>query len=174
MDTVNILLIVSSFLSNFIALFTVVYTMVQNKKILEESTRPVISIYTDKIDTGNLHFYLIIKNFGKSPAYITKFEYDFDFRGCFNMSSDKDYLAELNHASLAPGQARICVFDYSKINKPVTFHIEYKSGAGKTYKECFTIDLKAAVSLPSVKTWTEGKGLKTISYTLQEMLEKNL
>lgn len=127
-----------------------------------------------EINTGNPLFYLIIKNFGKSPAYITKFESDFDFRDCYKIPTDKDYLGNLKNAVFAPGQSRICMLDYAKIGKEITFTLEYHSGAKKKYSEKFTIDLKAGVSMPYGKAATEGKELRTISYTLQEMLQKNL
>lgn len=110
MDTatiVNIILCVLSFILAVISVVTVVITLRQNNKMIEESARPVISIYTDEINAGNPFFYLIVKNFGKSPAYITKFEYDFDFKGCYKTRNDKDYLKGLNNAVLVPGQSRI-------------------------------------------------------------------
>ena len=83
-------------------------------------------------------------------------------------------MQQLSTAVLAPGQSRICTLDYQKINKAVTFTLEYHSGAKKTYSDKFTIDLKAGVSMPYGKVATEGKELRTISYALQEMLQKNL
>ena len=171
---VNVILCVLSFLLAAISVVTVVITLRQNNKMIEESTRPVISVYTDEINAGNPFFYLIVRNFGKSPAYITKFEYDFDFKGCYKIRNDRDYLEGLNNAVLAPGQSRICTLDYAKIDKEVTFTLEYHSGAKKVYSDKFTIDLKAGVSMPYDKVATEGKELRTISYTLQEMLQKNL
>ena len=67
---VNIILCILSFILAVISVVTVVITLRQNNKMIEESTRPVISIYTDEINAGNPFFYLIVKNFGKSPAYI--------------------------------------------------------------------------------------------------------
>ena len=61
-----------------------------------------------------------------------------------------------------------------RIDRAVTFTLEYHSGAKKTYSDEFTIDLKAGVSMPYGKVATEGKELRTISYALQEMLQKNL
>ena len=127
-----------------------------------------------RVNAGNPFFYLVIKNFGKSTAYITKFEYDFDFNGCYKIRNDRDYLQQLNNAVLAPGQSRICTLDYQRIDRAVTFTLEYHSGAKKTYSDEFTIDLKAGVSMPYGKVATEGKELRTISYALQEMLQKNL
>ena len=181
---VNIILCVLSFILAAISVVTVVITLRQNNKMIEESTRPFISVYTDEINAGNPFFYLVIKNFGKSTAYITKFEYDFDFNGCYKIRNDRDYLQQLNNAVLAPGQfnnavlapgqSRICTLDYQRIDRAVTFTLEYHSGAKKTYSDEFTIDLKAGVSMPYGKVATEGKELRTISYALQEMLQKNL
>lgn len=171
---VNIILCVLSFILAAISVVTVVITLRQNNKMIEESTRPVISIYTEEINAGDPFFYLVVKNFGQSPAYITKFEYDFDFNGCYKIRNDKDYLQKLNKSVLAPGQSRICMLDYAKIDKEVTFVISYQSSIKKSYTETFTIDLKAGVSMPYGKVATEGKELRTISYALQEMLQKNL
>ena len=95
--------------------------------MIEESTRPFVSVYTDEINTGDPFFYLVVKNFGKSTAYITKFEYDFDFNGCYKIRNDRDYLQQLNNAVLAPGQPRICTLDYQRINKAVTLMDELHS-----------------------------------------------
>lgn len=171
---VNIILCVLSFILAVVSVITVVITLHQNNKMIEESTRPIISIYTDEINAGTPFFYLVVKNFGKSSAYITKFEYDFDFKGCYKIRNDNDYLQGLKNAVLAPGQSRICTLDYAKVDKEVTFIIEYRSGAKKTYLETFTIDLKAGVSMPYGKVATDGKELRTISYALQEMLQKSL
>ena len=171
---INIVLSISSFVLAAISVGTVIITLRQNNRMIEESTRPIVSVYTDEIHIVQPSFYLVIKNFGQSPAYITKFEYDFDFRGCYGVKNDIDYLQQLNKAVLAPGQSRICMLDYASIDRDVTFSITYQSGTKKEYSETFTIDLKAGVDMLSAKTATEGKELRTISYTLQEMLQKNL
>ena len=58
---VNIILCVLSFILAAISVVTVVITLRQNNKMIEESTRPVISVYTDEINAGNPFFYLIVK-----------------------------------------------------------------------------------------------------------------
>lgn len=171
---INIILCILSFALAIISVVTVVITLRQNNKMIEESTRPVVSIYTQEINPGNPFFYLVIKNFGQSAAYFSLFDYDFDFRNCYKIRNDRDYLKDMSKAVLAPGQSKICMLDYQKIDKDVTFNIKYHSGAKKNYTESFTIDLKAGVSMPYGKVATEGKELRTISYTLQEMLQKNL
>ena len=121
----------------------------------------------------DVFYSLIIKNFGNSPAIIHKFDYDFDFTDCYKFRSERDYLKDFVGSTLAPGQSRICGLDYTKLTRPVTFSLEYQSGP-KKYRETFTVDLQAGVNIPVPKTATSGKELHTISYTLQEMLQKNL
>ena len=85
----------------------------------------------------------------------------------------RDYLADLSKTTIAPGQARICALDYNKIPDSIRFDIEYSSSV-KTYTESMVINLKAGTDMPTNKVATEGKELRTISYTLQEMLQKRL
>lgn len=170
---VNIVLSVLSFLLAAISVVTVVVTLKQNSKMIEESSRAVLSIYGESINTGNPTFYFVIKNFGHSLAVITKFESDFDFSNCYGLKSERNWLQALNNCSIAPGQSRICRLDYKAITRPITFKLEYKS-IGKTYSEEMKIDLKAGTAMVVAKTATSGEELRTISYTLQEMLQKKL
>ena len=109
MDTstiVNIVLSVLSFILATVSVVTVVITLRQNSKMIEESTRPIVAIYTEEINSGIPLFYLVIKNFGKSTAYMTRFESDFDFAGCYKIANDRNYLKDLKNATLAPGNRR--------------------------------------------------------------------
>ena len=172
-DIVQILGIIASFLTAIVAIIISLVTLRQNSKMLEESSRAVISVYSQGINTGTPMLFLVVKNFGNSTAIIRKFDYDFDFTDCYCFRADRDYLKDLVGSTLAPRQSRICRIDYQKLNCPVTFTLEYQSGR-KIYRESFTVDLKAGVNLPAPKTATADKELKSISYTLQEMLQKNL
>ncbi|MDO4647755.1 MAG: hypothetical protein Q4B26_03820, partial [Eubacteriales bacterium] len=62
---------------------------------------------------------------------------------------------------------------YEAITRPITFTYEYYSGS-KKYSEQQTIDLKAGIAMPVPKYATKDQELHSISYTLQEMLQKNL
>lgn len=172
-DIIQIFGIIASFLTAFVAIVISLVTIRQNSKMIEESSRAVISIYSQSINTGSSMMFIVIKNFGNSPAVIRKFDYDFDFTNCYKFRADRDYLKDFVGSSLAPGQARICCLDYKKITRPVTFTLEYKSGS-KNYQETLVVDLQAGVNVPIPKTATPQKELRTISYTLQEMLQKNL
>lgn len=172
-DIIQILGIIASFLTALVAIIISLVTMRQNSKMIEESSRAIISIYPQSINTGTPMLFIVIKNFGNSPAIIHKFDYDFDFTDCYKFRSERDYLKDFVGSTLAPGQSHICGLDYTKLTRPVTFSLEYQSGS-KKYRETFTVDLQAGVNIPVPKTATSGKELHTISYTLQEMLQKNL
>lgn len=165
--------IISSLTVSIIAIVISLVTMRQNSKMIEESSRPVIGIYGQSINSGSPAFYLVVKNFGNSLATITKFETDFDFTDCYEFDTNRNFITEFVNTSIAPGQSRICRLDYQKINRPVTFDIEYRSST-KTYSETMNIDIKSGVALLTGKNCTKGNELHSISYTLQEMLQKNL
>lgn len=173
-DIIQLFGIIASFITGIVAIVISVITLRQNSKMIEESSRPFLSIYGESINSGSPVFYIVIKNFGSSTAYIKKFEYDYDFSPVYlSTHSNRDFLKNLQNSVIAPNQARICALDYSKLDKPITFKLSYSSGV-KTYHDEMTIDLKAGAAMLISKNATSGKELRTISYTLQEMLQKNL
>lgn len=172
-DFIEIISIFTSLLTSIVAIVISIIALKQNSKMIEESSRAIIGIYSDSVNPGTPMLYLVIKNFGNSVAIITKFDYDFDFSECYCYKAERDYLKDLTNCSIAPNQSRICRLDYQKLSRPVKFDIEYLS-CGKKYSDSFTVDLKAGVTMPNGKYATENKELKSISYTLQEMLTKHL
>ena len=171
---VNIWLCVFSIFLAAISIVTVIITLRQNTKMIEASTRPVISIYPQEINCGDPELYLVIRNFGQSTAYFTRFDYDTNLVGCYRVNSPKDYLREMERSVLAPGQSHICMLDYHKIPETVEFYVEYKSDVGNLYSSHFCVSVKAGTCMPHGKMCTKDKELKTISYTLQEMLQKSI
>ena len=189
MDTatvVNISLCVLSFFLAAISVGTVVMTLRQNNKMIEQATRPVISCYTTQINTGSPTMYLVFKNFGSSPATITRYHCDQDLADCLmgsrSMSHDEltkyDPKVRLPGTVLAPGQSLICGLEYRRLPKELSIQLEYTSSAGKCYSESFVFDPKAGLGMMNAKSGdpktTEVKELEHISYTLQEMLQKSL
>lgn len=171
---INIALCVLSFLLAAISVVTVVITLRQNHKMIENATRPYVCVYGQSINSGSPEFYLVVKNFGASPAVITKFQYEPDLSQCYGVKKPKrNYLDDISKTTLAPGQSRICRLKYSKVPDIVTFKIEYKSGK-KKYSDCFSTNIKSGSAMLTTKVATEGKELRTISYTLQEILQKDL
>lgn len=172
-DTIQIACTVISSITSIIAIIISVITLKQNSVMIEESSRAIIGIYGDVINPGTPLFFIVIKNFGNSLATITKFESDFDFTDCYGFDTDLNLIQSLSKCSIAPGQSKICKLNPEKINRPITFKIEYISGS-KKYNDKITIDLKAGCDLVVSKVSNSNNTIKTISYTLQEMLQKKL
>lgn len=171
-DIVQIIGIIVSFLTSVVAILISLMTMHQNSKMIEESSRAVISIYSRSINTGRQILYVVVKNFGNSTAVISKFDYDYGLAGCYYVPTDRDYLKGLAGASFAPGQSRSCCIDCKKITRPITFTIEYKSGR-KKYRDSITLDLRAGANLPHHRDEIKGTDLNTLLCTLQEMLQED-
>ena len=180
----TVALSIASFALALFSVITVIQTLKQNHRMIEESTRPIINVYTTQINTGSPMLYFVVKNFGHSAATITSFAADHDFReflrGHKNYSEDQkeyfDPIHNLQGAIMAPGQSRICALEYGECPKEVTFDISYRSGAGKTYTENMTVDLRAGTGTVIGKSAgkTPEDHMMHISYTLQEMLQKQL
>ncbi|MCC2150029.1 hypothetical protein LKD42_12395 [Lachnospiraceae bacterium CLA-AA-H246] len=157
-------------------------TIEQNSILIENATRPYISIYGQTINcNGDQHFYLVVKNSGASPATITNFSYSPDLsQSLETKDSDRNFLDDLSKCTIPPGQSRICKLIYKKVPEEVVFDVTYRSSA-KTYSEKDIINLRAGTSMLTAKCGKSSNKKKAISsnihvisYTLQEMLQKKL
>lgn len=147
-----------------------------NSIMIEESTRPIIAIYTDYIDTGSLVLYLVIRNFGKSVARIDNIVENESLLSlnAYKATNERDLIKDLIGSILAPNQSKIIALKYeSLIEKTINFDVNYSSST-KSYNVKFEINLTAGIHSPKIKSATTNKELKSISYTLQEMLQRNL
>lgn len=174
-NTIAIISLITSSVFALIAVLISFFTLKQNNKMVEESTRPTISIYPTMINPGSLMYYLVIRNFGSSAATITSLDSSFEFVNCYCFSGlgNRNYIKELIGSTIAPNQSISCRIDYDKVPDKVTFNIKYKSST-KSYKETFNISMKSTVNLPTTKYATDDKELLSISYSLQEIIQKML
>ncbi|NJE40590.1 hypothetical protein E0K99_04530 [Faecalicoccus pleomorphus] len=174
-DWIEIIGIIASLITSVVAIVISVKTLKQNSHMIEESTRPYITIAGKTTNFQNPNFYLVLKNFGSTGATITNFscntnlcEYSFD-----------DHFVPFKNLSgtfIAPAQSIITTLDTRKLykNKPTfIFDIEYKSNK-KIYSEHIQISIDAYSGLLSTRASTQEKELKIISYTLQDLVEKLL
>lgn len=169
-EIIEIVGIVTSLITSIVAIAISVLTLKQNSKMIEESSRPYVCVYTGCVYINSPSFYLIVKNFGQSGAFITSFTYDIDIAKFVN-TYPREPFENIDHSFLAPGQAyraninlRLALEEIKAIN----FHIEYSSGTHK-YEEDFCINLEADLGNFVSRSNTPGKELKTISQTLQEI-----
>lgn len=108
-----------------------IFTLRQNSRMIEESTRPYISIYFDVLFISSQQPRFIFKNFGKTGATITDFEYPdiirkvkFDNKGFINSQFDK-----IKGIYLSPGQSFAITwpeFPKEKLDN-LSFKIDYET-----------------------------------------------
>ena len=175
-DWINVVLCILSFVLAAISVVTVVITLRQNKKMIEESNRPYITIYGDEINFSSPQFYLILKNFGKTGAIINSLECDIDLSK-YNYNIKITPFQNIVGTLIAPNQNIVCNIDNKKLGEDnvdiINFTISY-SANGKTYQEKYPVNYSALKKNITLKVATEDKELKTISYVLQEMVQKDL
>ena len=174
-DRIQLCGIVLSTLASLIAIIISILTLRQNSKMFEESTRPYIVMYTGTTNFQSPNYYLILKNFGQTGAYITNFNCDYDLSYC----SYNDKHAPFSHIEntfVAPGQSYTCNIDPLKLfenPRPIKIDISYKAGS-KTYNDTFILNVEADPGMIHSRAATNSKELKIISYTLQDIAEKML
>ena len=169
--TVNITLAVLSFLLAAISIVTVVITLRQNNKMIENSTRPYICIYFDYTQFGEPTGYFVVKNFGASAAYIDSLTYnDVIKRHPKSLADISTIFDGLSGNSIAPGQKFFAPFKLYEYKGGISvFDIHYHCG-NKHYSEHFEIAVGNYGKL--VIPRLVDKEYHAISYPLQEISER--
>ena len=125
----NLLLSVLSFILAGISVWIAISTLNQNNKMLEEATRPSLSLII--LSNGCVEFY--VKNCGSSDAIIEKVTHNMVFSNTGGYYPFKDCCG----AVIAPGQYLHYVEEYRNFCESnedvVSFCIVYRSNAGKKY-----------------------------------------
>lgn len=168
---VNIVLSVLSFILAAISIITVVITLRQNNKMIENSTRPHICIYFDYTQCGEPTGYFVVKNFGTSAAYIDSLTYNDVIKNHPKSLADISTIFDgISGNSIAPGQKFLAPFKlYECKGGTSTFDICYHSGK-KHYSEHFEIAIDNYGKL--VKPRLVDEKYRAISYPMQEISER--
>lgn len=148
----------------------------QNNRMLEETTRPYVTIYLDAITICEQTSYFVLKNFGNSPALITKFEYDPALKQTKQRSSLlQEQFDFVNHIVLAPGQSKLLEYNVTKLpSDTIEFRISYISD-GTEYHETVVMNVKNFIHLPVSRPGSKiDDGNERQVQTLREMLEHSL
>ncbi len=176
-DKIEVIGIGASFILSAIAIIISVLTLRQNSKMIEESTRPYITIYSNVTDFQNLVYYLVLKNFGQSGAEITSFKCNQDLsKYCYDdVKFARVPFKNIEGTFLTPGQMFKYPIDSTKLKdaEPLKFEISYKSST-HTYIEKITVNCAADLGVLHLRASTQGKELKAISYALQDIGERFL
>lgn len=174
-DIIEIVGIVTSLITSIVAIWISVKTLRQNSHMIEESTRPYISLYVGTTYFSSTVTYLIMKNFGQSSAIITNFSSSVDLSA---VSYDKEYVpfSHIVGSQICPGESMqypISVTNLPKNINPIVISLEYKSQS-KTYTEIIPINLAANFDTLHLRANTRDQHVKEISFALQDIAEKML
>lgn len=172
-DKIALLTAVITALVGCVSIIISVLTLRQNSKMIEEEVRPYITVYGGSTQFGNPKFYVIVKNFGKSAATIENFSYHPNL--CTFLG--KKPFQSIEGMTLAPGQTIYAPIKLIGIDHPpeTTFTIRYRWGK-KTYTEKATLNIAAYAEYESLRENRRDLSgdIKVISYTLQDLVEKQL
>lgn len=126
-------LVVSAFLG-IVSMMISVCTLKQSSKMIENSTRPYITVYGNKVYLGVAKYVLIIKNFGASSGKITKFSCDTKLKD-YALLKDYNPFEHIAGTTLAPKQSIHCELDLKKLkgNETITFEFEVDYEGIKKY-----------------------------------------
>lgn len=170
-DIIEIVGIIASLMTSIVAIVISIKALKQNSKMIEESTRPYVSIYFQPLfDTD----YLILKNFGNSTAKITSFHTNVDFHICLENDTHLPF-SHICNTYLHPGERILSPIDnvhklYKKYDF-LKFDICYKS-SGKSYTEHIEINMCSLADHASIRTTVKPENAeKIIAETLQDIAE---
>lgn len=170
-DIIQIIGIILSLLTGIVAICISIATLKQNSKMIEESTRPYIDIYSAGVYVGSSTYYIVLKNFGQSSAFINSFDCEIDLSKCINSQHPTKPFQGIEKSNIVPGQSFHALIDFKKTTEQtdvLIFHISYSSGT-HSYNQDIHLKLTANIGNLVNHTTTEGKELATISETLQDM-----
>lgn len=175
-DWINVILCILSFILAVISVITVVITLKQNNKMIENSTRPYITIYGRVTNFQNPAYYIVLKNFGQTGAIIEDFKCNIDLLE-FSYSKEHKPFEHIKNTFIAPTQSIISNINPIELSRKgidcIKFNIKYSSGT-KKYEEEYIVNFLSDTDNVQSRASTENKEMKIISYTLQDLVEKLL
>lgn len=174
-DWINVTLCIFSFILAAISVVTVVITLKQNHKMIQNSTRPYIVVMAQTTNFQDPMFYLVVKNFGSSGATIKSMSCDVDLKKLSYIDQYTPF-ENIENTFIAPGQMILSALNSHKFKdngiREFSVTIKYTDGI-KNYGEKYLINYKAYVENVHTRASTEGKELRIISYALQDLVEKS-
>ena len=184
-DIINIISIIVSTVVSIVAIVISLkslkqslITNEQNNRMLEESTRPYITIYLDAVTICEQSSFFVLKNFGQSPGRIVLFEFDpvlktletSPERGNQLINEQYDFVKGL---TLAPGQSKMMSCNVTKVPKDVLlFKIGY-AALGKYYEESIELNVKNYAHIPVARPDSHIRpGCERQVHSLREMIDR--
>lgn len=164
-DIIELIGIFVSLAVGVISTIISVETLKQNSQMIEEQTRPYITVYGQKTYFGTVKYVLTIKNFGMSGGTITKFNCNTDLKKYIIVQQYSPF-KNIVGTVLAPNQSISCEFDIEKLKKcqleTIDFEIEYKGL--KNYSEKVAINFRSEIeNIVTRKHSTDSDPLKQLA-----------
>ena len=172
-DIIQIISIVCSSILSIVAIIISVLTLWQNNKMIFESNKPNITIFSKVLNFTSPYPYLILKNFGVSGATILNIEYDKTLKNYLN----REPFENMKNVFISPNQSLVYSlnhenFDYSKV---FHFKITYKY-LNKTYTEECQVSFNQFLDIAYVKNHLHNSSddIKELSEIFQEMVIQDI
>lgn len=172
-DWIQVIGILTSFVLGLIAIWISLKTLKQNSKMIEESTRPVISIYSKYVD-GIL--YIVTKNFGNSPCVIDYIHSDMQLTEAEQQGMTGNPYSNIINVNLPPQGSLISSFVPHRLKtKTYNFEVKYHSET-RTYIDNFTVNWSAENPFADMHKSVNNIDAATckISHTLEDILKTKL
>lgn len=152
-----------------------VFTLRQNSKMIESSTRPYLGVACETFNTGTVRHIFMIKNYGNSAGIIKHIGFSADMHGALYRKGSEPF-ERIEGATILPGQVISTVVNYDHLKEHIQdslgVNIKYASLDGKKYENNYQIGIAVNATRITSRTSTKDKELQTISYTLQEIAER--
>lgn len=174
-DWVNMIAIFASTFIGIVSIIIAVLTLRQNQKMIENSTRPYISVYGTTIKLDTFHFYLIVKNFGASSAIITKFQSNVNLHPYSYLPSINPF-SHIIGTCILPGQTFKCPINHVSLlrdHSEIRIKIEYKSEI-RSYSDEIILNLEIFRDTPSISSSKGSDDLHTISLAIQDIATRGI
>lgn len=176
-EIINLCVGICTALTAIASVIIAVLTLKQNNKMIRNSTRPYITISFRPTNFQDYRLYIVIKNYGASGAVITNLEFSESLEEIGITKNSKPPFDGVKGVFLAPGQSIVCPIDTKAFREKnidcVYADISYKDNI-EEYKERYPLNYIVYGKNPVVRANTQDKELKIISYTLQDLVEKQL
>lgn len=131
---VNIISTISAAVISIISLLIALASLIQNGKVIKEANRPNVVIFLHSTTIGKfIDKYLVIKNFGNTPAKIDKIICSRKIDFCNNLNPFND----LKNFTIAPTQSIVTECNFDNCSEPFEFEIHYSNGRRKFKEFCY-------------------------------------
>lgn len=176
-DWINVALCILSFLLAVISVITVVITLRQNQRMIENATRPYVTLYGVFTAYDVSIFYLVLRNFGQSSATIKDISCNLDLSKLTFTDFFSTPFSKITGFRLAPGRSIRVPIQHIPLNNadlPLSFVIKYESDSRNEYEESVDIDIQSFADQPVLHASQNADPVQVVANTLHDIAVSQL